>query len=488
MTNLSCATRQRRHFATAFGAFALTISGATVALAQCTLNGSPNPCVLMGPVTVSSGYVGPLGTATTVSGAITNNSTIQIYAGSGNSTFLNLTADATLQGSGGILTLNSGNNNGQAVLQSIGGFTLTNATNTIQGYGIIGNSGLSVINGQSGTLLASVAGQTLLINGIGSLTNNGLMQANAGATLQVSSNLTNLTVSGGPVLAGGTYVMNNGTIQLSSLGTGGGELVANEASIILNGPGAQLTDAGGANALSDFVTNTHGSSFIVEGGNSLFVSPFQNFNNYGFMDVGAGSSLSMLTSPFNQDEGGITQVDGQLHVSQLTMDVGTLLTGTGQVDGYVSNLDSTVTPGDNAAPGTLTINGGYSQPYPASASSATLDILIGSSGSSLLNVNGAVTLNDTLSVASYNGFSPTAGETFDFLNYTNGLSGSFAELDVSGLNLAPGLTASLDYSHPGEVLLDINGPTGGATPEPGTLVMLVGGLSAILLFSRRQVR
>jgi hypothetical protein len=33
--------------------------GGSFALAQCTLNGLPNPYILVGPITVSSGYVGP---------------------------------------------------------------------------------------------------------------------------------------------------------------------------------------------------------------------------------------------------------------------------------------------------------------------------------------------------------------------------------------------------------------------------------------------
>jgi hypothetical protein len=424
-----------------------------------------------------------MGTTTAASGIITNNGVIQINGGSGNNTLLNLSANTTLQGSSGVLTLNSGDNNGKAILQSSGGFTLTNATDTIQGYGIIGNSGLSVINNVGGTLLANVSGQTLLINGTGALTNNGVLEANAGATLGVSANLTNLTISGGIDLAGGTYVMNNGTIQLSTLGTGGGEISANQATIILNGPNAQLTDAGGSGALTDFVTNYFGGSLIVEGGNNFSVTPYQDFNNYGILDVGAGSNF-IMNGPFAQDEGGSTQVDGSLSATQFVMAVNTLLTGTGEVYSSVENLDSTVTPGDNGTPGTLTV-GGYSQPYPyAAAPFAALDILIGSTASGQLDVTGSVALNNTLVVSSYGGFSPTSGETFDILNYGGTLSGSFTRLDVSGLNLAPGLTASVDYSHPGEVRLDING----GAPEPSTPAMIVGALGVMLFLAKRRVR
>jgi len=486
MSNLLCVARWRSHVATAVGALALTLSGTTVALAQCTLNGAANPCSLTGPVTVSSGYLGPLGTISTASGVITNNSNIQINAGSGDTTYLNLGADTTLQGSGGTLTLNSGDDNGYAVLESFSGFTLTNASDTIQGYGMIGNSGLSVINGASGTLLANVSGQTLLINGTGGLTNNGALQANAGATLQVNSNLTNLVGSwgigpvGGIVMTyvvnNGTYVMNNGTIQLTALGTSGGEIWANRGTITLNGPDAEMTGAANKNALFYLSENGIGSSFTVEGGNNFITGGTAEgpvFGQDGHMVIGPGSTFSIFSifDPIDQfiqggsfDAPTTTQVDGQLNATVSLFGAGnntSFFGGTGVVNGSVANCHSTVAPGDNGAPGTLTINGEYS--YSCSATGTTgLKIVVGSANSSLLNVNSAV-LSDVVSFTSYGGFSPPAGTTIDFLNYTNGLSGAFTSVDVSALNLATGLTASLDYSHAGKVLLHIVQTSAGLT-------------------------
>jgi hypothetical protein len=158
-------------------AFLTAISSIPTAIAQCTLNGAANPCSLAGPVTVTSGYTASLGTTTSVSGVITNNNNIQVIAGSGSNTNLNFIANTTLQGSGGTLTLNSGNNNGQVFLESGSGSTLTNVTNTIEGYGVVGNGGLSVTNSAGGILLANVSGQTLLLNGAGSLTNSGTLMA-----------------------------------------------------------------------------------------------------------------------------------------------------------------------------------------------------------------------------------------------------------------------------------------------------------------------
>jgi hypothetical protein len=101
-------------------------------------------------------------------------------------------------------------------------------------------------------------------------------------------------------------------------------------------------------------------------------------------------------------------------------------------------------------------------------------------------VNGSATLNGTLRVAPYNGFTPAAGQTFDVLHYTGSLSGTFGALDVSALNLAPGLTATVDYSQAGRIVLRINGPIS-ATPAPSALLLTFTGLALLWLARRRRV-
>ena len=258
------------------------------------------------------------------------------------------------------------------------------------------------------------------------------MQANADATLRVTSNLTNLTSSGGPVLAGGVYIVNNGAIQISSLGTGGGELVANLATIVLNGSAAQIIDAGNNNALSNIDNNVSGASLTVKGGNNFSVTAdASSFTNFGLLVIAAGSSFSLRAgTQFAFSGSGTTQVDGQLNAFGVLYAGGPVLTGIGVVNGAVTNLGGEVIPGDNGVPGALTINGEYSQPYPPSVAPASLDISIGSAGSSQLNV-GSASLANTVRFTSYGGFSPAAGATFDFMNSANGITGAFTVVDVS---------------------------------------------------------
>lgn len=148
-----------------------------------------------------------------------------------------------------------------------------------------------------GMLLANSVGNTLLVNGPGGLTDDGTLQADAGSTLQVTSNLTNFS---GNTLTGGTYVMNGGSsaagvLQLSLGSNSGGEIVNNAATIVLDGPAAntRFLDSNGNNVLSNLASNsTASSSFTVQGG--YVFQTAGDFSNAGTVVVGGnGSSLTV---------------------------------------------------------------------------------------------------------------------------------------------------------------------------------------------------
>ena len=157
-------------------------------------------------VTISNGTTWNTGSnsITNVQGSIVNNGTIALNAGGYNNSFLQLQANTTLSG-GGTVTLGSDGTATAFIQQGQGGLTLTNADNTIQGYGVIGNGGLTVIN--NGTINANVSGQTLTLNGSGGVTNNGTLQATNGGTLALNS----------PVQNGGTVnAQKNSAVYINS--------------------------------------------------------------------------------------------------------------------------------------------------------------------------------------------------------------------------------------------------------------------------------
>ncbi len=156
------------------GTFFGTPSGHSASLNGTTINGT---------------YTSDLNSVTHLLGTITNNGNIQVNGGSGSNAILFIDNNVTLQG-GGTVTLSTLGGGGNAFIeQTVGGLTLTNTNNTIQGAGIIGNGGLALSN--SGTINANVSGQALNLNGSGGITNTGLLEASSGGFLQLSNTTVN---------------------------------------------------------------------------------------------------------------------------------------------------------------------------------------------------------------------------------------------------------------------------------------------------------
>ena len=370
-------------------------------------------------VTISAGTTWNNGWNSTTninSGALVNNGAIQVAAGGGGyNSRLNLLQSTTLSG-GGTVTLGSSDGTGTAIIQqSTGGLTLTNGI-TIQGYGEIGYNGLAVVN--NGTLLANSVGKTLLVDGGGGLTNNGVVQANAGSTLQVATNLNNFNAPSGN-LTGGTYFANAGTIQLNLGNNTGGEITTNTANIVLSGPTATIVDSNGNNALGHLNTIAQGGSLsLLNGQHFTTGTPTAgfNFSNNGTLTVGADSIFSLEGS----------YIQGGTLIEDIA----------GSASGQFGFTDIA---------GTATLGAG-----------------------SILNIN------------FLNGFSVAPGDhaSIVLLDALNGLGGSL----FSSFNIAcpTGDVCRLDYSNPNEVILDINGNSNTVpTPESGMLGMLLASMVSL---------
>ena len=452
----------------------------TLAGSTATLDGITN-----GAITISDGSTytsgGTTGTLTHITGTLNlGTSTGGTLALSGQ---LQLTGNTTLSGPGS-LTMSSGAQIGT----DSNPWTLTN-NSTIQGTGLVGsNTGalfqnLSV-NNNTGTILANVAGQTLTLGGTGTLTNTGTLQANAGSKLFSSmSGLSSSTFSGGTLLTG-TYNIygtsaSAGTIKISALGSSGGEIVNNAATILLNGVNSNFFDGGGLDALSNLADNS-GSFSILSGRD--FNTPGA-FTNTGFVDIGSTSLFSVNGGSSLYDQtAGTTMVDGTLTPGSTDI-FGGLLEGVGTVDNSVTVNGGTVAPGD--PPGTLNIDGLFDLTNNG-------DLLIGLAGTLTnqydnLDVNGSAELNGKLEFDLQNGFNVAAGETFLILESTD-LTGTYT-VDTSGLDLAAGLTATVETvpGNSNDLELVIGG-TSSATPEPSTWLMFAGGLAvfAAVHVSRRR--
>ena len=275
--------------------------GSAVLLTNATINGGTLNTSGGGVLGTASGFTSTLNGVTIssgstftngnnadlfVSGAITNNGTIQVNAGANNSILL-LVNNTTLNG-GGTVNLSQSGGGAALIEQSVGGLTLNNVNNTIQGAGIIGNNGLVLVNDAAGTILANAPpGQTLLINGSGGLTNNGTVQVNTGSALEVTSAFSQ---TGGRTQADGTLIVGAGETVSggTALGTGtidgdvtlaGGVMQPGELNIpgmlTLNG---NYDQTGGI--FSELISNT--------GNGLLFI------NGVAFLGSGADLGIDLL--------------------------------------------------------------------------------------------------------------------------------------------------------------------------------------------------
>jgi len=401
-----------------------------------------------GAVTINGTYTNGNNSTTYLLGTINNQGNIQVNGGSGNNSILEIdTANVTLTG-GGTVTLSTAGGGGSAYIdQASGGFVLENFNNTIQGAGIIGLNGLSLLNDVGGTVLANAPGQTLSITSAGTVTNDGTFQANSGSTLLVGT-VTSFTNFSGNTLTGGTYnvygtTSSPGTLQINPLGTTGGEIVNNAATILLNGSNSNFVDQAGLDALSNFSNNMAAGSFTIQSGRN-FTSP-SSFANAGVVNVGTGSTFTTGGSGNYNQSAGSTKVDGALTAGggHATFNGGTLLGNGGTITGNVS-MSGTISPGDTpGAAGALGIAGNYAQ-LAAGVFQLELGGLTAGTQFDLLNVTGTTSLSGTLDISLINAFFPNVGDTFTFITSGGLVSGIFGT--VNGLNIGGGEVLQVVYN------------------------------------------
>ena len=313
---------------------AVVCFSATAALGQCTLGGtlttwtdgngdwntsgnwdsgvpnsSTNACITDGTSAVTLSTTGSvdslqlgsgnaltlgLGAQLSVYGAqIINAGQIIINGGGNSNAFLYITGATTLSG-GGTVNLNTttSGGGGNAYLWLSGGAALTNADNTIQGEGIIYNSGATLINQVGGTIDANSTGSPLigtLSLEYGNVTNAGLMEATGSGTLELYSTVVNN--AGGKITANGA----NAVVQFDV-----GTVIQGGTLNTLNG--GTLGSVAGSSATLD--GSTGAGAVTLSSGSTYTVAPTSSTNLYGsiinngtFQVNGGGNTNAYLYVP-----------------------------------------------------------------------------------------------------------------------------------------------------------------------------------------------
>ena len=538
----------------------LTLTSGTVTVSNVNVFVDPTGIITAGTLDLSTGSL--LTGSGTITANLINDAEIQFQLATdtleitgdytqnvGTVTMLGtLTVDGQLTWAGGTIT-GSGtvNADGGLSLSSDGDLTLDgwtlndNGPGTWTGLGnlIIGDGAILNLLGSASLDIQNDQAILNTLGGDATVNDGGLLDKSAGTgttsiqvafsnfnTLEVQSGT--LSVSGafsnfaGSTLAGGSYFI-AGTFQFP-----GADIVTNAATIVLDGPAAQIIDQAGNDALANFTTNA--GNFTIQDGLNFTAG---DFTDTGSLTVGAGSTftingtyteagtLNVLTGGTLNAAGSFTNFSGGtltggtyriggtfqfVDAALVTNDATLVLIGsTSQIvdqanNDALANFASNdvagsltiqdgrdfTTAGDFSNAGsltvgdgsTLTVTGAYTQAGTLSIFSGTVDLLGGGSANgnlinlgtliidvgSTFTVTGSLTLTGTVNVQ--------AGAT---LNLADGSSNGGV------LNVAGSVVVNGSFGNSGDVSL-LNGSTltvsGDYTQTDGSTTLSGGTLSA----------
>jgi hypothetical protein len=446
-----------------------TISGGTLN----TLNGgvmeSSGGATNLTGVTISLGstYTAGPGTTTQLNGSIVDDGTFAINGATGNA-IVNLGSNVTLSG-GSNVTMSSAS--GSAFLRG-SGFTLTNAKDTIQGAGFIGdNAALALVNKK--TIDANSKGQDLNLNqGNGGVTNTKTLEATAGGVLQLFNTITNnkgaITASG----KGSTVNVDNATIVSGTLTTKSGGLMQTVGSSDLNGvtisTGSTYTTGSGATTQLNSALGGQGT-FLIDGsaGNAIV-------NLGSSVTLSGGGAVTMKTntgSAYLRGSGlTLTNTNDTIQGAGFIGDNAALvIANQGTIDANSSGQNLNLGQGGGALTNTGTFeatNGGVLDVFGALGGAGQLEI----GASSVVDLHGATSENSTFLGASSAKLRIENATTTSY----SGTINSFVAGDILELGNTNATTATSTFnSGPDTTTLTVNLSGGGSLQYT-----LAGNLSA----------
>ncbi len=326
------------------------------------------------------------------------------------------------------MTTNSGFLDFSGAIVGTGGLTFAGNTFTYLGSAGIGGlggvltagqldasntyTGLTIVNGSGlGTLV--LLGKTNFATAI-----PGNLQINSGATVRLDSTAPNFGGFGATAnqIATTASVLVNGALDLSGI---------NQTINALTGAGTvQLDDLNGANI---------GGASIFTVNSGLFTgSIFDNAKGGQLVKNSTGTLILTGNNPYVGNttiNGGTLQVDGFIGSRNTFVNLLGTLSGSGIVGGNVIN-GGLVSPGHS--PGTLTVNGNYTQ---TAAGTLLIEVAGKNAGQfDVLAVGGAANLNGTVRILNTGSVRIKRNETVTFLTAGGGVNGKFSNEVVAGFS------------------------------------------------------
>jgi len=401
--------------------------------------------------------------------------------------------DPTTWGPASNVTLNASTLSSVGNGTNINSLRITAAAMVTLGGTLTLNSGGLLVTGTgadsiTGGTLEGASGADLIVHqySTGDLTINSTLADNGSATALTKSGPGRLILAGTDNMTGNNY-LNGGTVSVNSLAElAGGSLVMNNGTLSYTGPGETssrsvvLGGVGGVFDIEGSATVTQTTPVISSGGATQTLNGnVLNLGDWGGLTKTGSGTLTLATN--NIYNGPTVVSNGVLLVNGTNSLTGTnggtnyagggiftvyggTLGGTGMISGAVDiKSGGTIAPGDDI--GTLTLGSGLTL---ESGSTSLFGEQTGSSGD-LLQVQGNLIIqpNSTVAVSILGG--PLEPTTNTIITYTGTRTGSFNPTVV----LAGGAldsSISLDYSVPGQVRL-VAVPQVAITSQPQDLIV-----------------
>ncbi|XHR27946.1 MAG: beta strand repeat-containing protein [Chthoniobacteraceae bacterium] len=412
---------------------------------------------------------------------------------------LKLTGTNSLTGS---VYINSG------VLQ----FQKSNLPNAGGGYWYLGNAKLESLSGNTSTYA------TLSLVGSGTLQVDADTLTFANSTNLNSSGVNTLTVGGagnvvfsGAVTGAGSGLtkFGSGTVTLSNAAnTYSGPTTVNEGQLTLNGAlavdtgvtvnsGATLAGSGTANGTVTGTNATINGNGLTLGSTTLNgTSTLSGYNIASSVTVNSGTTVltgtTKSTSALTVSAGATLDANGMIIGSA---SVSGLLKGNSTVTGNLTLTSGTLSPGNS--PGITTVQGDFTMNHTSTLVAQVSGAVAGDSYDQV-KVSGNVSLDGALDLSALSGL--TLGDKITLIDNTGTgtTTGYFSTIITNGSTYT--LSSNSDFTFTAgatEYLLSFSSNADGdssyndvtltVVPEPGTWVMLVGGIG-MLAFGQRLRR
>ena len=347
-----------------------TINGGTLETSDCgiiqTVAGSGNSTFNNLTIAAGSEVLVNDGTSLTLQNTITDDGTIELVAGDPD---LVIDGIVTLDGSGFVKLDGAG---ADIVGAATGSNTLDNNA-TIEGAGEIGNGGIrSLTLSNGGTIDANLTGETLTLDTGHEIGNTGTLEATNGGTLEIDDGVCN---AGGTIAASGAgsvvelvnVTITGGTLELS----GGGIIETPSGTSTLSGvtiDDGSILETNDGTFIDLESTTTLNGTVTFEGGGTFALDPgaaIVGGSGGGTLDIAIGATLSGSGDIGNAGATALTlnnsgTIDANVGGALLDIDTGATVTNTGTIEatnGGALEIDDSVN-NYGASPGMIRASGG----------------------------------------------------------------------------------------------------------------------------------